>query len=172
MKQYTFKDGFKCVASSVEEAKAKHKVIASNDIRNFDEYKKKFDEYWLPRINSFKEKSDKLKYIEYTVWLTDCDDEYSKFAKWGFDNNISVNKVPISVDWWIDGKLVVNSLDFRNALDIITEEGIDEERFGKDYASGYWRTENISRKGFNPTLKTMTDANKFVEDILKLINKK
>ena len=28
MKQYTFKDGFKCVASSVEEAKSKHKSTA------------------------------------------------------------------------------------------------------------------------------------------------
>lgn len=30
MKQYTFKDGFKCVASTVEDAKAKHKVMADS----------------------------------------------------------------------------------------------------------------------------------------------
>lgn len=42
MKQYTFKDGFKCVAGSVEEAKARHRVVASRgikigDIKEYDE---------------------------------------------------------------------------------------------------------------------------------------
>lgn len=31
MKQFKFSDGFKCVASTVEEAKAKHKVVASEE---------------------------------------------------------------------------------------------------------------------------------------------
>lgn len=39
MKQYTFKDGTKVIASSVEEAKAKHKVMASKE-NNFYKLKK------------------------------------------------------------------------------------------------------------------------------------
>ena len=42
MKQYTFKDGFKCVASTVEEAKAKHKAVAmpKNPFTNEHEFTK------------------------------------------------------------------------------------------------------------------------------------
>lgn len=168
MKQYTFKDGFKCVASTVEEAKAKHKVMASNSLKNLDEYKSKFDEYWLPKINSFKKNADKLKYIEYTVCLTDCDDEYDKFAKWGFDNNVSVKEVPITVDWWLKTGQIPNN-DIRNSLEILTEEKLYEERYGKEFASSYWRNESIVTEGFNPTLKTIKEANKFVGDVLKLV---
>lgn len=168
MKQYTFKDGTKVIAGSVEEAKAKHKVMASNNIKNLNEYKSKFDEYWLPKIDFFKKNADKLKYIEYNIWLTDCNEEYSKFAEWGFDNDISVKKVPISVDWWLKSSQIHNN-DIRNALEILTEEKLYEERYDKEYASSYWRNENINTEGFNTTLKSMKEADKFIEDVLKMV---
>ena len=61
MKQYTFKDGFKCVASTVEEAKAKHKAVAmpKNPFTNeheFTKLKKEFKKLGLG--NRFKLKGD------------------------------------------------------------------------------------------------------------------
>jgi len=38
MKQYTFKDGIKVVASTKEEAKAKHKVMAAKEDENVPEF--------------------------------------------------------------------------------------------------------------------------------------
>ena len=34
MKQFKFKDGFKCVASTKEEAIKKHKVVATNNVHD------------------------------------------------------------------------------------------------------------------------------------------
>jgi len=50
MKQYTFKDGTKVIASSVEEAKAKHKVEAASNIDFSYKDKKEIEAFF----NTFK----------------------------------------------------------------------------------------------------------------------
>jgi len=54
MKQYTFKDGTKVIASSVEEAKSKHKVVAAQEFGVLDADKSgdKRSETELPKSNA------------------------------------------------------------------------------------------------------------------------
>lgn len=54
MRQYTFKDGTKVIASSVEEAKSKHKVMAAKK------------EAWISMIESIGFKKDRGRYHHFS----------------------------------------------------------------------------------------------------------
>lgn len=58
MKQYTFKDGFKCVASTKEEAIAKHKVMAGKIKINMSKLNKLINKLGLKDTISIYDDSD------------------------------------------------------------------------------------------------------------------
>ena len=133
MNKYNY-NGKIITADSKEEAIKQ--IVAGNNIKNFDEYKKKFDEYWKPNIDSFKKSADKLSNIEYSIWLTDCDDEYNEFAKWAFDNGYPIESAPISVDWWIKS---TGDSESDSALRTLIENIILKEIYDTMSSSPFWR---------------------------------
>lgn len=151
-------------------ASSKSKVISSsiNDITDFNEYKKKFDAYWKPKIDAFKKEADKLKYIEYFLWLTDCDNDYSKFARYSFNENYKVEDCPIELDWWIKHEDIDDSLNIKNALDTLVERKVGD-CYSREIMSGdsSWRDETPIN--LDSDIKQMTEANNLVDKIIKLV---
>lgn len=150
-------------------ASSKSKVISSliNDITDFNEYKKKFDAYWKPKIDAFKKEADKLKYIEYSLWLTDCDDYYSKFAKYSFDANYKVEDCPIELDWWIKHEDIDDNPYIRNAINLLVERKVGNCYYKNNTENNYWRDE--TQINLDSDIKQMTEANNLVDKIIKLV---
>jgi hypothetical protein len=150
-------------------ASSKSEVISSsiNDITDFNEYKKKFDAYWKPKIDTFKKEAGNLKYIEYNLWLTDCDD-YSKFARYSFDANYKVEDCPIELDWWIKHEDIDDSINIKNALYTLVERKVgDCYSRAIMYGDGFWRDETPIN--LDSDIKQMTEANNLVDKIIKLV---
>ena len=180
MKQYTFKDGFKCVASTKEEAIAQHKVIASGiedfsyndkkEIQNFfDSFCKKCD----CKIGN-KKATCKGKSINFTItrvnkqpkeWRQADFCEVSVVGKIG-DNKISIKKEFISTSiTQLKEEIKYLKGDIDNLSKVLKELGFKKEREGEWTLDNKVDIEKINSKKYTVYFrnKLLADGEKHLE---------
>lgn len=146
MKKYSYK-GKIVTADSKEEA---IKIVADNN--DFESYKKEFEKYWKPKYDEFYKVVNSCKFVRGSMWLTDCDSDFDKFAGFAFKEGFSIKECPIECDYWIkdDNTTAEDRIRKNHFGEVVLKEEMYDEQ------GGTWRNEDCDRA--ISCIKTLEEA--------------